>query len=119
MPLMFGIIIGFTLSLFCAPFYDCDQYFPDAKYKLLNYKKISTDIDEFEPRINLADKPKNPSKPIKKIVRPRYLATELGIRKRLFVGILASDRRLSILAPLLNKSLSSYANKLIFFVNNP
>ncbi len=119
MPLMFGIIIGFTLSLFCVPFYECDHLSPSAKLNLLNDQKSNSETDDFEPRINLADRPKHPSKPINKIVRPRYLATELGIRKRLFVGILSSQRSLSSLVPLLNTSLSSYANKLTFFVNNP
>lgn len=76
MPLMFGLIVGFTLSLFCVPFYDCDQVTTGAHLP-------TTGTDEFEPRINLADKPKQQSKPTKKIWRPRYLATELGIRKRL------------------------------------
>lgn len=137
MPLMFGLIIGFTLSLFCAPFQTCDRKsdrkFPSnftqsqldlirSKLKYLQFNDeqlLHQQIDDFEPRINLQDKPKRPSKPTQKLQRPRYLSTELGIRKRIFVGVLASGRHLSPHVPLLNETLYKDASRLTFFVNNP
>lgn len=76
-------------------------------------------IDEFEPRINLQGKPKSPQKPMRKIMRSRYAATELNMREKLFVGVLATSRRtLGDLTVQLNRSIALHANKLTFFVNN-
>lgn len=137
MPLMFGLIIGFTLSLFCAPFYDCTQRLvPLAS----NYTQVQLDlirsklkhlqlgheqllhqqIDDFEPRINLQDKPKVMAKLQKKLIRPRYLSTELGIRKRIFVAVIASQRRLATdYVSVLNDTLNGHVERLVFFLNNP
>lgn len=149
MPLMIGIIVGFALSLLCTPFYDCENQISQIGSGFFlfsnNQKKIFLDqnqadseqehqkeIDEYEPRINLQGKPKSPQKPVQKLVRPRYVSTELNIRYKLFVGILSINvkHRLSAnLASFLNMSISnlqqqqqnqqSKNSKITFFVNNP
>ena len=148
MPLMIGIIVGFSLSLLCTPFYDCENQissfgssfflFSDSSHvsnenrlKRLS-DQVNFDQDEYEPRINLQGKPKNPQKPVQKLIRPRYASTELNMRNKLFIGILSLKVK-----NILNASMASFLNmsiynlqqldqsqqskntKIIFFVNNP
>jgi hypothetical protein len=130
LPLMTGLIVGFAFSLLFMPFFDCDSKAQsivsssDSSRIQNNVKRSDNnlknqELDDFEPRINLQGKPKKPQKAVNKIVRPRYVATELGIREKLFVGVLVSNQnKLTSLASLMNQTLSAHTNKLIFFVNN-
>lgn len=145
-PLLIGMIVGFAFSLLCTPFYDCNNnisfgFFGNEK----NLSKISLvrlrqhqhvrsqeeqqrldiieqehqkQIDEFEPRINLKGKPKKPQKPVQKLIRPRYASVELKMRKKMFVGIVSTSRQLTDLASFMNKTISQFAKKVTFFVNN-
>lgn len=63
-------------------------------------------------------KPKRPAKAVQKLVRPRHTSVELGMRNKLFVGVLSTSRMLSPLASYLNESLTKCASKTTFFVNN-
>ncbi len=137
MPLMFGLILGFTFSLFCAPFYDCNQRLVS---RASNYTQLQLDlirsrlknlqlsheqllhqqIDDFEPRIILQNNPKLPNQFSQKPVRPRYLSTELGIRKQIFIAVIASKRHLSNdYVTVLNETLTGHVDRLVFFINNP
>jgi hypothetical protein len=153
---MIGIITGFALSLLCSPFYDCADnsiasfgsgFFiystANNNHRLRHQRQQpqpvnSNQIDEYEPRINLQGKPKSPQKPVQKLVRPRYLSTELHIRHKLFVAILAVNTKHKLndnLASFLNDSITSLYrkqiteqeqisqqtknSKIIFFINNP
>ena len=120
LPLMTGLIVGFAFSLLFMPFFDCDS---NNSLKVQNDDRIqglnNQELDDFEPRINLQGKPKKPQKATNKLIRPRYAATELGIREKLFIGVLVNNQnKFTSLSTLLNQTLSPYANKLIFFVNN-
>lgn len=143
---MIGIIVGFAFSLFCTPFYDCDnrltfsfsgENMNMSKFNLYRLRRMhiratqeeqqqldileqehQKQIDEFEPRINLQGKPKKPQKPVQKLVRPRYATTELNIRYKLFVAIISSSRTLTNLATFFNQTVGPFAKKLTFFVNN-
>lgn len=152
MPLMIGIIVGFALSLFCTPFYDCADnsvasfgsgFFiystSNNNHRLRQLASLNSDkIDEYEPRIKLQGKPKTPQKPVQKLVRPRYISTELHIRHKLFVAILAVNTKHKLnsdLASFLNYTIASLHHKqlaeqeqisqqtknsrITFFVNNP
>ncbi len=57
---------------------------------------------------------------MKKLYRPRYISTELNIRKKLFVGILSTPHQKDHFqfASFLNKTITSHADRLVFFVNN-
>lgn len=119
-PLMIGLIVGFSLSLLFMPFFECDYYAQSTHQliKINDLQKEQQQLDDFEPRINLEGKPKKPSKPNMKVFRPRYAATELEIKDKLFIGVLTTPDNLNTLALSINQSVSSYCDKLIFFVNN-
>lgn len=142
-PLLIGMIVGFAFSLLCTPFYDCDNrisfdlFGRDKNFSKLNLMKLKhlrsheeqqrldiieqehqKQIDEFEPRINLKGKPKKPQKSLQKLIRPRYASVELKIKYKLFVGIISTTRQLTGFASFMNKTISQYAQKVTFFVNN-
>ena len=117
LPLMTGLIVGFAFSLLFMPFFDCDLKNDEIQSLRSNLK--NQELDDFEPRINLQGKPRKPQKATNKLIRPRYVASELGIREKLFIGVLVNNQnKLTSLTTLLNQTLSAYSNKLMFFVNN-
>ena len=122
LPLMTGLIVGFAFSLLFMPFFDCDIKAADVNGRIQSLKGNdlkNQELDDFEPRINLQGKPKKPQKATNKLIRPRYAATELGIREKLFIGVLVNNQnKLTSLTTFLNQSLTTYANKLMFFINN-
>uniref|UniRef100_A0A0A9YFR8 Hexosyltransferase n=2 Tax=Lygus hesperus TaxID=30085 RepID=A0A0A9YFR8_LYGHE len=73
--------------------------------------------NEFHPKVNLAGKPLKPKKVPKTFVRPRYYSTELGIRERLFMGIMTTESTVRSLAVAANKTTSHYVDKLMFFMD--
>lgn len=142
-PLLIGLTVGFAFSLLGTPFYETwtschgedDSPLARRVHNKL-YARSSLGIvepDEFEPRINLQAKPRVPTGDKEaKVIRPRHASTELGIRKKLFIGIICTGN--SISAPYatfhsksfsrvqeMNKyqELESRGNTVIFFVNNP
>uniref|UniRef100_A0A4W3GZV9 Hexosyltransferase n=1 Tax=Callorhinchus milii TaxID=7868 RepID=A0A4W3GZV9_CALMI len=68
----------------------------------------------FEPRI-VPYKPANPASPPKKTIRSRYISTELGIRERLFVGVLTSKNTLNTLAVAVNRTLGQRVERAVYF----
>jgi hypothetical protein len=125
LPLMIGIIVGFAFSLLCTPLFDCQNTFgrhqllsSGQSFESLDLIEQQKQADEFEPRINLQGKPKKPQKAVQKLIRPRYASTELNIKYKLFVGIISTSKILTSLAAFYNQTITPYANKLTFFVNN-
>lgn len=142
------MIVGFAFSLFCTPFFYCDNTLASFRFFNINSSSLlflsmssssssskefdeqqkqfrlnmieqqQKQIDEFEPRINLEGKPKKPQKVAQKLIRPRYASVELNIRYKLFVGVISTTRTLTSLATFMNESLSKVSNKATFFVNN-
>lgn len=53
----------------------------------------------------------------KKLVRPRYYSTELGIREKLFVGVLTSMDQLDYRAVAINRTIAHLSDKLKFFMS--
>lgn len=51
-----------------------------------------------------------------KVARPRFLATELRLRERLFVGVVTSRQTAGSLAVALNRSVAEYVSKMVFFI---
>lgn len=68
----------------------------------------------WEPRV-LPYKPPNPGKTAKKTIRTRYISTELGMRQRLFVGVLTSKNTLHSLAVAVNRTLGHRLERLVYF----
>lgn len=53
----------------------------------------------------------------KKFVRPRFASTELGIREKLFVGVLSTPHTVNSFGMALNKTFAHYVTKTVFFTN--
>lgn len=117
-----ALFVGMSLSLIITPFLEDDCFF--------NTKDISTDhlsksrslnsdaeSDEFEPRINLAGKPKKAMKTPQVLNRPRYYTSELGLRQKLFVGVLTSMESITSRGIALNKTVAHLVDKVMFFTD--
>lgn len=72
---------------------------------------------DFEPHLNLDAKPMAAKKTVKNIVRPRYYTSELGIREKLFVGVLTAQDRIDTLATAFNRTAAHLVDKIKFFIN--
>lgn len=113
--LIIGVTIGLLISLIVGPLLETGCLFSISVLQ----SDSSTNIinDEYEPHINLADKPQRAQKIPQTILRPRYYSTELGIREKLFVGILANQASNDGLAVAVNKTVTHWVDKAIFFVD--
>uniref|UniRef100_A0A8C8M034 Hexosyltransferase n=1 Tax=Oncorhynchus tshawytscha TaxID=74940 RepID=A0A8C8M034_ONCTS len=69
--------------------------------------------EDFQPRI--IPYHKDPNKPHKKVLRTRYIHTELGIRERLLVGVLTSRATLNTLAVAVNRTVAHHFHRTFFF----
>ncbi|XP_061442543.1 chondroitin sulfate glucuronyltransferase [Rhineura floridana] len=69
--------------------------------------------DDFRPRI--VPYSRNPSKPYKKVLRTRYIQTELGFHERLLVAVLTSKATLNTLAVAVNKTVGHHFPHLLYF----
>lgn len=113
--LIIGVTIGLFFSLIVGPLLETGCLF---SISILESDSTSTVVsDEYEPRINLAGKPQRAQKIPQTLLRPRYYSTELGIREKLFVGILANQASVDGLAVAVNKTVTHWVDKTIFFVD--
>ncbi|XP_061613584.1 chondroitin sulfate glucuronyltransferase [Phyllopteryx taeniolatus] len=69
--------------------------------------------DDFQPRI--VPYHKDPNQQHKKVLRTRYIHTELGIRERLLVGVLTSRATLNTLAVAVNRTVAHHFPRTFFF----
>ncbi|CDQ73443.1 unnamed protein product [Oncorhynchus mykiss] len=69
--------------------------------------------EDFQPRV--IPYHKDPNKPHKKVLRTRYIHTELGIRERLLVGVLTSRATLNTLAVAVNRTVAHHFHRTFFF----
>jgi len=111
--LIVGILFGVTSSLFILQLFQ-QQCLVDRNFQL-SLKGELEDEDSYEPRINLAGKPLKAQKTPQEFIRPRYYSTELGIREKLFIGILTSPATFDSLGVALNKTIQNVASKVLFF----
>lgn len=115
--LIIGVCIGLSISLLFAPIEINDCQNGDES---LPHPMSSNDVvDEYEPRINIEAKPKVAKKVPKVFVRPRYYSTELGIKEKLFVGLLTSPEYLYSRAVAFNKTVAHLVNKVRYFISIP
>ncbi|KFB37145.1 hypothetical protein ZHAS_00004351 [Anopheles sinensis] len=115
--LLAGLVCGFVLSYYSPQDYaelvtECPEA-TEHSNKLLALEHGG----EFEPQLNLEQKPMIAKKPVKNIVRPRYYYTELGIREKLFVGVLTAEENVESLATAINRTTAHLVNKMKFFIN--
>ncbi|XP_031469695.1 chondroitin sulfate glucuronyltransferase [Phasianus colchicus] len=69
--------------------------------------------EDFRPRI--VPYYRDPNKPYKKVLRTRYIQTELGFHERLFVAVLTSRATLNTLAVAVNKTIAHHFSRLLYF----
>ncbi|KAM6955935.1 chondroitin sulfate glucuronyltransferase [Lycodopsis pacificus] len=129
-PVVIGISLGFTLSLLSVNWTEEACYLDgkegedvtvghDAQLKgARKPNSISTinDVEseeDFEPRI-VPYKQVQQSPP-KKVFRAKYISTELGMRERLFVGVLTSRSTINTLGVAVNRTISHHLDAVIFF----
>lgn len=113
-----SFIIGLSLSLYLRPLMTQNKCVI-LHSESLKHEEGTQDIDNYEPKINLAAKPKNAVKGGRGIVRPRFHKAELGIKNKLFLGVLTSPETIATLALALNKTASKYVNKVMYFIDAP
>jgi hypothetical protein len=130
MPVIVGLCLGITIHMMFAPFLEesCDiealQRAAVKRSQLGNTMsprtkiKPSLDNDDFEARIvksipTNVTVDKNAARP--KVTRPRYISTELGMKEKLFVSVLTSAHTVDKHGVAMDKTLSKYVSKVIFF----
>ncbi|XP_032100873.1 chondroitin sulfate glucuronyltransferase isoform X2 [Sapajus apella] len=121
LPLILGLSLGCSLSLLRVSWIQgegedpCVEAVgerggpqnPDSRARL-----DQTDED-FKPRI--VPYYRDPNKPYKKVLRTRYIQTELGSRERLLVAVLTSRATLSTLAVAVNRTVAHHFPRLLYF----
>ncbi|XP_045910705.1 chondroitin sulfate glucuronyltransferase isoform X2 [Micropterus dolomieu] len=123
LPLLLGLSLGCSLSLLMVSWTqgDTDESCGDELGNGRHYmgrgdaQRDSRDGagDDFQPRI--VPYHKDPNKSHKKVLRTRYIHTELGIRERLLVGVLTSRATLSTLAVAVNRTVAHHFHRTFFF----
>uniref|UniRef100_A0A3Q3K8W3 Hexosyltransferase n=1 Tax=Monopterus albus TaxID=43700 RepID=A0A3Q3K8W3_MONAL len=124
LPLILGLSLGCSLSLLMVSWTqgDTDDSCGDGLGNgRLFLGRVNTQGDlgneagdeDFQPRI--VPYHKDPNKPYKKVLRTRYIHTELGIRERLLVGVLTSRATLNTLAVAVNRTVAHHFHRTFFF----
>ena len=54
----------------------------------------------------------------KKLVRPRYVADELGIREKVLVSVLTESKNLNTFAIFINQTLGDHVDQILFFIHD-
>ncbi|CBY33190.1 unnamed protein product [Oikopleura dioica] len=129
MPTILGLTIGLALSFLRAPVIEPDECriyetsLDSANEALALDNSVpafpaSDEEEDFEPQI-IVDPKLKPKVDLeankKKVVRSRYISTELGIRERLVSSMITSKDTVSSLAIAQNKTLGHHMQKLLFF----
>jgi len=131
-PTLIGLTLGLALSFLRAPItpeecsVDLEHPDPIQGDKGDNLKPLDnsvpafpgSDEDDFEPKI-ITDPNLKPRVDLeankKKVVRSRYISTELGIRERLVSAIITERDSVNTLGVAVNKTLAHHLQKLLFF----
>ena len=92
----------------------------DGPLAMINFKG-SQDYgngDDFEPRVKpVAHNNAAGVSGHRKSLRPRYASTELGIKEKLFVGVLTTKETIGTMGVAVNKTLAHQLPKVVFFMN--
>lgn len=54
---------------------------------------------------------------MKNVIRPRYYSSELGIREKIFIGVITTQDNINTLATAINRTTAHLVNKIKFFIN--
>uniref|UniRef100_A0A182W611 Hexosyltransferase n=1 Tax=Anopheles minimus TaxID=112268 RepID=A0A182W611_9DIPT len=115
--LLLGIVCGFLFSYYSP--HDYAEYVAECPEVTEHTDMLSTleHNNEFEPQLNLEQKPMIAKKMVKNIIRPRYYYSELGIREKLFVGVLTTTENVDTFATAINRTAAHLVNKIKFFIH--
>ncbi|KAG7527103.1 chondroitin sulfate glucuronyltransferase [Solea senegalensis] len=124
LPLILGLSLGCSLSLLMVSWTqgDTDDSCRDelgngglflGRGDAQRFSRDEAGDEDFQPRI--VPYHKDPNKPHKKVLRTRYIHTELGIRERLLVGVLTSRATLNTLAVAVNRTVAHHFHRTFFF----
>lgn len=112
-----GLLLGLVLS----------RYIPQDIWELVQQEECPQEAAEnllierfgqdFEPHLNLINKPLAAKKPVKNVMRPRYYSSELGIREKIFIGVMTSQENINSFATAFNRTTAHLVNKIKFFIN--
>ncbi|XP_035511052.1 chondroitin sulfate glucuronyltransferase [Morone saxatilis] len=124
LPLILGLSLGCSLSLLMVSWTQGDtddscrdelgngRLFP-GRGEAQRDPRDGAGGEDYEPHI--VPYHKDPNKPHKKVLRTRYIHTELGIRERLLVGVLTSRATLNTLAVAVNRTVAHHFHRTFFF----
>lgn len=130
LPVVVGLCLGITIHMMLVPFLEegCDvsalRQAASIKRRSINVPTeesstiVSGESEDFEAKIiqlqpSNASVNKQAARP--KLVRPRFISTELGIREKLFVAVITSASTVDKLGVAVDKTLSKLMTKIIFF----
>ncbi|XP_059182591.1 chondroitin sulfate glucuronyltransferase [Centropristis striata] len=124
LPLILGLSLGCSLSLLMVSWTQgdtddsCGDEVGNGRFSMGrgDAQRDSRDgagEEDFQPRI--VPYHKDPNKSHKKVLRTRYIHTELGIRERLLVGVLTSRATLNTLAVAVNRTVAHRFHRTFFF----
>ncbi|CAD5111090.1 DgyrCDS438 [Dimorphilus gyrociliatus] len=114
-PTLIGLCTGIALSLIFAPFLEepCSDE--------LNHNSFESHLINNKFRLNAEEEIKKslpnpvPIEPKKKRTRPKYAATELGIKEKLLAAVITSESTWDEMAPVFNTTFKQHPTKMIFF----
>ncbi|XP_043923506.1 chondroitin sulfate glucuronyltransferase [Protopterus annectens] len=122
LPLILGISLGCSLSLLRVSWSQVSDA-EDACLGLVGDESNSNagaagvkkdrHSDDFQPRI--IPYKKDPNRLHKKVLRTRYIHTELGIREKLLVGVMTSKTNLNTLAVAVNRTVTQHFSHIFYF----
>ncbi|KAJ1063242.1 hypothetical protein K5549_013107 [Capra hircus] len=121
LPLILGLSLGCSLSLLRVSWIQgegddpCVEALGEAggSQSLDSRTQLDQSDEDFKPRI--VPYYRDPNKPYKKVLRTRYIQTELGARERLLVAVLTSRATLSTLAVAVNRTVAHHFPRLLYF----
>ncbi|XP_058975095.1 chondroitin sulfate glucuronyltransferase [Musca domestica] len=112
-----GLFLGLVLSF----------YVPQDIWELVQQEECPQEAaensliekfgQEFEPHLNLINKPLAAKKTVKNVIRPRYYSSELGIREKIFIGVMTTQDNINTLATAINRTTAHLVNRIKFFIN--
>lgn len=118
-PLCFGFFFGSLVSLIVFPSlrrFSTDLCSTNRDVSLAEQQTTNNDIENnYEPVI-VQTQPgiKSNAGKKSKLIRPRFYATELGVKDKLFVTVIIRKENLTF-AVALNKTIAHHVNRLLFF----
>lgn len=127
-PIAMGICLGITLSLLCSPLLESNCGLENLVAVRTGRKThtifYGTDEhgnmlseDDFEPILRVEENPTDRVVEKRRVVRTRFIATELGIKEKMFVAVVVSRGEIhsESMTVGINKTLAHLVNKIVFF----